>query len=729
MAFFTILSFGIISSCSSDSDPPEIPPQQNRAPNAFSLQSVSNSTATSLNPTLNWDAATDPDGDNVKYTVYLDTLESPEKIVASNISETSFTVTDTLIDNTPYYWKVMASDGNGGTTFSSSILNLKTISINIQLSSESTTVKPYQLVVLTSDNHTFNEESYTADFGDTVVNLVKTEDGDIAFIVPDVASNTYELSLTSQNKVGILSFTVEANEVQNVENKINEEFLEPMATHNQDITEYLDDENLSSESRTMLQDAKDLYDIYMRRYATATNEEKLVLAKFLNANPIFTTIIETSSDRGINNNANSMLYGGYNSNSILMNRNHHDPCMSFTTYHRIIVGAWYVYGILLYKMSAASAISGGTLAPIAFAAAVVGGIVITKKIVHTFEIMFDCHVHKIRNSLEEVSNILPYNNSNNGGNILGNSNFLALRESTTSSFTMTNNQFSSFNVKTSVRKLDASDVNNENSMVSDIIEKYNTFVDKWNTFKTTFNNIITATSNWFTSLFSDDAQNIKPITATVEPLPASSPVTVIDGDNSHITLENIPTDITAEVQREGESGLRIKFSTDNETLPRTFTATLKYDDGTFETNDEISVTLEQEEEEEEFDIKGCWDIEITEVISVDPPDRTLDFDMNNIIFADGDTCLLEVGSCLLNYDASNLRANTYTFVNNSLFYNYRWQNSSSVATITITSNSVNTDTGVINATVNASKIYSVNPSRNTSFTLKIKLTKISDTYE
>jgi len=118
----------VIESCNKDDDP--VPPQPvvtdkpdpdpvNQAPGSFSLLAVEdNDTVVNRTPTLSWEQATDPDGDMVKYDVYVDTNSDPQIKVASDLQTTSFTIGDTLDLVSDYYWKVLAKDGNGGETFS-----------------------------------------------------------------------------------------------------------------------------------------------------------------------------------------------------------------------------------------------------------------------------------------------------------------------------------------------------------------------------------------------------------------------------------------------------------------------------------------------------------------------------------------------------------------------------------------------------------------------------------
>ncbi|WP_129409097.1 hypothetical protein [Marinitoga lauensis] len=75
----------------------------------------------SITTTLDFDNATDPDGDSVTYDVYLGT----DQTLVNNLDSTTKIATDltnsqtaalSLLRGTTYYWKVVAKDGKGGET-------------------------------------------------------------------------------------------------------------------------------------------------------------------------------------------------------------------------------------------------------------------------------------------------------------------------------------------------------------------------------------------------------------------------------------------------------------------------------------------------------------------------------------------------------------------------------------------------------------------------------------
>ena len=90
----------------------------NRPPSSFSIISpLNNQTEVSTNVTLSWEESVDPDGDAVRYFVYLDTVKDTNRKVGpiEGITETSFSPLD-LSEGKTYYWTIVAKDVNGAAT-------------------------------------------------------------------------------------------------------------------------------------------------------------------------------------------------------------------------------------------------------------------------------------------------------------------------------------------------------------------------------------------------------------------------------------------------------------------------------------------------------------------------------------------------------------------------------------------------------------------------------------
>lgn len=114
IAFF--LSIAVLISCGSDSDDvkpntdPDPDTETNSNPGSFTV-SVSQVTHNSVQ--LDWTTATDADGDQVTYTVELNSAE-----IASDLSATTYSLSE-LSSGATFSGKVIASDGAGGSSESS----------------------------------------------------------------------------------------------------------------------------------------------------------------------------------------------------------------------------------------------------------------------------------------------------------------------------------------------------------------------------------------------------------------------------------------------------------------------------------------------------------------------------------------------------------------------------------------------------------------------------------
>lgn len=70
-------------------------------------------TVTTASVTLEWEPASDVDGDSLTYDVYLDSNNPPTTQIGDNLSGT--TLDENLNASTNYYWRVVVKDGKGET--------------------------------------------------------------------------------------------------------------------------------------------------------------------------------------------------------------------------------------------------------------------------------------------------------------------------------------------------------------------------------------------------------------------------------------------------------------------------------------------------------------------------------------------------------------------------------------------------------------------------------------
>ncbi|PTB89224.1 hypothetical protein C9994_17535, partial [Marivirga lumbricoides] len=84
----------------------------NKLPSAPKLISPADgSTTENGNITLLWNKSTDSDGDAVSYRVYLKRENNNASIIASNITDTTYTIPYQLVDQLNYQFSVAAVDG------------------------------------------------------------------------------------------------------------------------------------------------------------------------------------------------------------------------------------------------------------------------------------------------------------------------------------------------------------------------------------------------------------------------------------------------------------------------------------------------------------------------------------------------------------------------------------------------------------------------------------------
>ncbi len=161
--------------------------------------------------TLSWQISTDPDGDKVKYNVYLDTNASPAQIASAG--QTTTTYKPDLNINTTYYWKVEVIDDNGGKA-QSGIWSFTTLgslptafSLISPAMSETCVALDAKLVWRSSTDPDGNDITYDVFFGtdNPPMSTVGTDQSDTTFL-PDLVDNTtYFWNIMAKNESGGVS--------------------------------------------------------------------------------------------------------------------------------------------------------------------------------------------------------------------------------------------------------------------------------------------------------------------------------------------------------------------------------------------------------------------------------------------------------------------------------------------------------------------------------------------
>lgn len=419
--------------------------------------------------------------------------------------------------------------------------------VTFEITTEQTSVKPLEFVLISSSEISFNEESYKGKINDIEIDLIKTETNELLFTVPsELNIGSASLELIIDNQKGELSFDITENNVQNIESVINNELLVPFNEFESDLDDFINSNANSSTVSDQLVSAKQMLQDYKTKYNSLSNDEKMEVAKFFNANPIFTSDflnLSSKSAKSFNGNSDYDCFK-FNSKKVVYTT---ISILTFVNYlpHLTRVGP-------LGSVAALSGFVAGVYAAVAIISAA------------QEQLLNDC--------------FLPFENllKDNSGN--------------TDNFELSNESNYTFSIISKDRKLISSDLNSSNSLLSSTVQKWNNAKQKWNKLKNGINNIISSTTNWFSSWFGSSSA-FKKITYEFEDLPSSSDEIETEGDSEFITIEDFPNDIEVEYSVASDNSINLKFKADESTLPRTVTGKIKYNDGDFSNENAFSINL------------------------------------------------------------------------------------------------------------------------------------------
>lgn len=423
------------------------------------------------------------------------------------------------------------------------------------LTTETSDVMPLGYVIVNTEIQ-LQQNEYEGTFGGQDIKLYKSAEKALVFNVPELNPGNQTLELKIDGSVGRLSFQVLANEVSDPNAKLTEELINPMNTLNQNIEDYLANNSFSEEVSLSLTSAKAMLNDFMKKFNTLSDAEKMEIAQFYNANPFFTTDF-------LNVDSRNLLTGNSDYDCFDVNAK------------RVVVTTATVLGFVaaLPALNAA-----GPLGSIAALSGFIAGVYAAQSIISAAHelLLNDCFM-PFEHALSDVA-----------GN--------------TDDFEVNNDTFHNFKITTSDRHIVASDLSSSNAFVALLMRKIKVVTSKWNTLKTAVNTIILSTTNWFSDWFGSSSSNYKAITYEYEDIPETSEVFESEGDSEFITIADFPSDVELTFETASDSSIDLKLVADESTLPRTVTGKIIYDDGTFVTEDEFSVTLEKTV----FKYEGTW---------------------------------------------------------------------------------------------------------------------------
>lgn len=455
---------------------------------------------------------------------------------------------------------------------------------------ENEAVIPFQYVKVTSSDIVFNQNEYTGSLGGNEIQLSKLSDNELIFSIPDVEAGSQVLSLTVDNRVGQLNFQISSNQVQQVNEVLNTELLDPLNEFSQNINTLLSDGNISIAATQRLNTAHTMLDDFLQKFNSLSDAEKLEIARFYNANPLFTTDYLNLDQPGINGGDE-----GYN-------------CFK-TNSERVVLTTVSILGFVAVLPHLTAV---GPLGSIGALVGFVAGVYAAHSIISAAHelLLHECFI--------------PFKHALSDG--LGNSD----------NFESDNNVFSNYTLTAEDRHMIASDIANSNFIVSYTIEKINVVKGKWNRLTNGVNGIISDISNWFNGWFSTPTE-YDLITYEFEEIPSVSEEIESDGNSDFITIEDFPSDVEVEMNIVSTNSINLRLNANESTLPRTVTGKIKYNDGDFTTEDEFSVLLEQVTDSTaiyEAAVIGTWTVH-TLSSPADPYDLTIQPNGEGFYYVEG----------------------------------------------------------------------------------------------
>ncbi len=135
----------------------------NSPPGNFTLVDPPNEAVLdTLNPTLTWEKATDPDsGDTVTYDVIVSTQSdfSDTLLLEVGLTDTMYTIVSGLEVSKQYYWKVIAKDIVGATTVNEMSFTFSTSDVATEVDNQVTALIPTKFALFPNYPNPFNPET------------------------------------------------------------------------------------------------------------------------------------------------------------------------------------------------------------------------------------------------------------------------------------------------------------------------------------------------------------------------------------------------------------------------------------------------------------------------------------------------------------------------------------------------------------------------------------------
>ena len=154
----------------------------------------------------------------------------------------------------------------------------------ITLSQDKTQVTPFEIVTITAADYTFSNDVYYATIADKDIELKKTTDNQLMYMMPYITSGNHKLVLTIDDVEYNIGFDINSPApISNPEEVIDSYKQNVVVAF--DTLKYMNQVyNLQIESQN-LQVIENYLTDFDQAYASATEDEKQELAQFMQANP------------------------------------------------------------------------------------------------------------------------------------------------------------------------------------------------------------------------------------------------------------------------------------------------------------------------------------------------------------------------------------------------------------------------------------------------------------
>lgn len=416
---------------------------------------------------------------------------------------------------------------------------------NIELHTETLSIIPYQLVKISSYMIDFSQEDYLADFGINQVPLTKNNEGDLIFLTPDVPPGYYELELTIEDRKGFLNFYV-GNNNPDIETTVFNRAIEPLQFFQEFATSLILQNEFSQQTIDRVNSSNAMISDLMQAYHSVSTSEKEKIAKFLNANNIFSETFGQHQSSANNRSGENL---DFLVNAIRL--------MGLTDKFN----SWNQLLIPTIVQSETAAID-----DIIKVFTVVGFYSLSTHIEVSIEAIRDINLIPVTVSIFDENN-----NSNQ--------------------FVFQNNTSKSFALKVGERRLTINDINPSGTFLSKIVTQIEYIQSRWDDFKI-INPTVTHSANWFSEWLLAGS-NYVAVSPDIAPLRQSDNIVYKDGNSEYLAIEGIPNGINHQFHITGGNTFDLTFNAEQNTLPQTFDIKIKYDIDVFETIIEnITISLE-----------------------------------------------------------------------------------------------------------------------------------------